>query len=492
MKSDSDLSVFTGILKDFGYDSLFLKTNNTYTIFAPDNEGIKTFLDTGSMNDWILNFLVSDQYVENMVLPGQRKILTLGGKYILFQHSGNSTYIDGNSVDDTSLLFRNGRYFKMRGMALPKQSIYEYLSGFNPTLKKYVDRQDSVTIDVDKSTPVGFDTNGNVIWDTVPNVINMFEQEYFPIKHEFRNKTATLVFPDKQVYENALTRMAQDFAGIYVDYRDIPYDWQARVLIPQLLYNGVFQYSLEENEFLRKGGRNFARLKNILGDSISVFYSPVDKKECSNGYVYSYSDYVIPSSLYIRTATFEAEWLLKSIGINKYDWNDAVSVISDKEFLPSKVGGPASNKSFMMDVFTPEIDENGDTIKYSGRFTLEFSSAFLLPLRYMMIVRTLYNVGGIYDVYVNDKLVKTIDYDDYQRYHGLYFTNTGERIPSVDGFSIFDCSLDNITQYGKARIRFEYKGPGKLVPQQGLAIDYIDFIPENIFKGYDKYRKSVK
>ena len=85
-------------------------------------------------------------------------------------------------------------------------------------------------------------------------------------------------------------------------------------------------------------------------------------------------------------------------------------------------------------------------------------------------------VGGIYDIYVNNQLVKTFNYAAYSG-TGIIFSVTGKRyIPQAGGYNRFDCWLDNLTEYGKAKIRIEYKGPGT-VSSNGLVIDYIEFIP---------------
>ena len=44
-------------------------------------------------------------------------------------------------------------------------------------------------------------------------------------------------------------------------------------------------------------------------------------------------------------------------------------------------------------------------------------------------------------------------------------------------FNKFDMYVDNITEYSRAKIRIEYKGPGIGTPSNGLVIDYIEFIP---------------
>jgi hypothetical protein len=36
--------------------------------------------------------------------------------------------------------------------------------------------------------------------------------------------------------------------------------------------------------------------------------------------------------------------------------------------------------------------------------------------------------------------------------------------------------VDNIVEYGQAKIKFEYAGPST-VPTNGFVIDYIEFIP---------------
>jgi hypothetical protein len=36
--------------------------------------------------------------------------------------------------------------------------------------------------------------------------------------------------------------------------------------------------------------------------------------------------------------------------------------------------------------------------------------------------------------------------------------------------------VDNIVEYGSAKIKIDYTGPGN-VPSNGLVIDYIEFVP---------------
>jgi hypothetical protein len=94
-----------------------------------------------------------------------------------------------------------------------------------------------------------------------------------------------------------------------------------------------------------------------------------------------------------------------------------------------------------------------------------------------MVIMTHMDVGGIYDVYVNDELVTTFDYYTFIRLRGLNWSVTGARYLPQGRFNKFDCWVENITEYGIAKIKFEYKGPSTMVVTNGLVIDYIEFIP---------------
>lgn len=94
-----------------------------------------------------------------------------------------------------------------------------------------------------------------------------------------------------------------------------------------------------------------------------------------------------------------------------------------------------------------------------------------------MVVSTHMDIGGIYNIYVNDQLVKTFDYYDYIRFRGILTSVTGERYLPRGRFNRFDMYVDNIVEYGSAKIKFEYAGPSNMVPTNGFVIDYIEFKP---------------
>ena len=204
IQADPDLSEFTGFIKEFGYDSLF-SGNHTYTMFIPTDGAYASFLDTGTVTRVLLDYQISLHVIQSMNISGKQKIQTLGEKFALFEKAGNGTTFDGVDLTFESPLYRNGKYYLLEEVVLPKPNLYEFFAMNNPVLRDYIDTQDSIILDRELSRPIGFDEDGNTVYDTVSDVINLFEEEFFPVSEEFRYKTATIVFPLEEDYNEALT-----------------------------------------------------------------------------------------------------------------------------------------------------------------------------------------------------------------------------------------------------------------------------------------------
>lgn len=467
VQQDPDLSLFVQYMKEFKYDTLFL-SDHPYTLFIPNNQAFTALLDTGTVTRSMLDYHVSLHYIQSRNVKGKKKIQTLAEKFALFENTGSDLYFDNIALQFESPLYLNGKFFVMDRVAVPLPNLYEFFSVENPVLTQYINSFDSIILDKELSRPVGFDEFGNTVYDSVSEIINIFEEEFFPVSEEFRNKTATIVFPREDDYNAALTEMAMALGDLYQDYSDIPKAWQYDVLIPYLLERGVFENMIEPLEFIPPPLPDTLKMKNILGDSVYVYYEPVDKALCSNGYAYNYANFAVPDTLFTGSTRIEGESLLEEIGINKFAWLDEVKVTSDVSFQPLRTFiATASNDSIMRVPFTKG---------YNQGYTLEFKVKTLFPRTYLMVVNTHMYVGGIYDIYVNDELVLTIDYYDYVRNRELYYSVTGKRYKPVGAFNRFDCWVVNNNPYGNTTVKFVYRGPSTVLAN-GLVIDYIDFVP---------------
>ncbi len=469
MQSNPEISKFIQVLTDYELDTLF-NSDIPYSVFTPSNEAMGAFPD--SIDETLLMYHICSHLLHSGSIQGKRKIQTLTEKFALFEEHGNTVSIDGIEIEFESPLYLNGRYFLVNEVIQPKPNLYEYFRLTNPILSKYIDSQDSIILDKERSTPVDFDSSGNTIYDTVSEVFNVFEYEYFPVKHEFREVGATIVFPKQEDYNAALNIMADALGSQYTDYNDIPLDWQNNVLVPKLLDQGTFLNMLEPEEFFRQSEDDVIKLMNILGDSIEIDYIPTEKALCSNGYAYNYTDYQIHDSLYIGGSRIEAEVLTVLTGINRYAWISGVEISQTIPLAPEQEFILSASEDTIIKVRFPD--------GYSDEFSVEFGSYKLFPRKYVMEVRTHMDIGGIYDIYVNDELVKTFDYVDFQDpfYRGIIQSVIGgDNYYYPEGrFNSFDMYVENIMVYSSARIRFDYKGPGSN-SSNGFIIDYIEFRP---------------
>lgn len=481
LQSDPNVSEFVALLKEKQADTLFGR-DNTYTVLVPTNEALAAYLDTATITDTttLIDYHFLTHFIQSGNIEGKRKVQTLTEKFALFERYGSDMTIDGIKVLSESPLYLDGKYFVLEEVAKPLPNFYQYYRLNNPVLRSYIDSQDSIVLDRERSKPIGFNEQGQTVYDSVVTIYNKFEAEYFAVSEEFRNKSATIVFPIKADYENALTTMAQNMGTGYTSYEDIPLNWQYEVLVPHLLEQGVFANMLEPEEFMWKSPKDTARLLNILGDSIDIFYTPVDKKLLSNGYAYNYQDFVIPDSLYLGPSVFEAENLVESAGIGKWAWKEQVNYESDISIQPFQEYIPrASNDSILRVVFPRG---------YNGTYNIEFETQYLFPRKYLMVIRAHMDYGGLYDIYVNGELMQsyysesrypdhTFNYDEFQARFGLVNGVSGERYVPDGRFNNFDMYVDNITEYSRANVRIEYQGPGARTPNNGLVMDYIEFIP---------------
>ncbi len=467
IQKDPKFSGFVQIIKQAKMDTLFL-SDISYTIFAPTNDAISGFQGSNQISNVLLSYHICSHFINISSIQGKRQIQTLTEKFALFERVGNKVTIDGIEVIDESPLFRNGKFFTMGQVIEPRPNLYEYYQFTNPVLSSYIDTQDTIILDKEKSKPLGFDQDGNTVYDTVSIIANKFEMEYFPVKTEFRNLSGTIVFPKESDYQNALNVMAESLGGEYNSYADIPLEWQETVLIPHILTQGVFLNRLEPEEFVWKSPLDTVKLLNVLGDSVVINYTPVDKALCSNGYAYNYQSFVIPDSLYNGGLKFEGEDLVYPTGLNKYAWIDGVVAKSDISVVPVQELIQGASKDSIIRVNFPK--------GYKGKFSLEFKSPKLFPRKYLMVISTHMDIGGIYDIYVNNELVKTFDYYAYILGRGVLFGVSGERYLPRGRFNKFDMYVENIHEYGNANIKIDYKGPG-FVASNGLVIDCIEFKP---------------
>ena len=468
---DSRFSTFVSEMQATGLDTIF-QDEQIYTLFIPVNEAFELVQDTGNFMRSILKYHISKTLFIDRNVHGYRRLLTSSGKYALIEAEGSSYTFDGIPIEESSPLFLNGKYYVLPAVAIPKSNLYEFVSQNSSILKFYIDSKDSVYLDRSLSTPIGFTEDGKTIYDSVFRFINTFEEEYFPVSKEFRNESATFVIFTQDQYLAALDDMASKLGGNITDHNDIPTMWQYNVFLPDFISKAMFKGNLSYDD-LSQG-----MIQCISGDSVEVnaeIIDPGSRYICSNGVAYLYHEFYIADELFRGTSTKEGEMLIDSIGAGKFTWKpDIITTGAIIEPLKN-YSGEASNGSLISVPF----DRN-----YKGEYSLEFAIKNLFPMRYRLEWRAYYRPSGIYEVYVNDQILKYKDkfgntltaFDTYELRNSV-LSVTGERFFPNLGFNTRDYWIENLTDYGDVRIRFKYIGPGGS-SSNGFNIDYVRLIPD--------------
>ncbi|MCP4313045.1 MAG: hypothetical protein GY790_17435 [Bacteroidetes bacterium] len=462
IQEEPRFSVFVEEIINQSLDTIF-SNEISHTLFIPGNETLQQALDTSSNPSELLLYHISPTLFMSRSVDHPRRLQTLLGKFVLISPGGDGMYFDNTVISRVGPLCMDGKYYEIESPVTPRPNLYEFTARHSPYLREYIDSQDSVYLDLEFSIPIGFDELGNTVYDSVFGVANLFELKYFPITEEFRDENATFVLFTQEQYLSALEQVASDLQYPGEAGDALPKQWQSDVLMPQLLTNAMFEGMLAYVEFMQ------GEMESITGDTVIVDYqniNPDSKYLCSNGLAYTYSDFRIPDSLYMGAIKIEGEDLLDTLGMKKWTWKDDV-VASGLVAEPKEYESSIASDGAMLAVELP--------MAYEGEYSMEFTIYNVLPLRYRLEWSSGYRPSGLFAVYVNDEKIGEFDSFKFKK---SILSVTGELFRPKDNFNRKDFWVENITEYGDVRVRFEYLGPGEASNPHGLTIDYIKLIPE--------------
>lgn len=470
-------SKFIELLEDYEIDTL-LASGKTYTFFAPNNEAMEANLtrDTAIFgNDKLVEFLVTESYINIKQIKTHTKVQTQGLKFADIVATGDTSHTyDGVNVKSGSPLANNGRFYEIDELAVPKPNLYEYIDATNDFYSAYIDSQDSSYLDKELSTPVGYEDGKTIYNPEVWSIINLFEYDYFPVSEEFRDYNATMILFTQEQYDASLDVVKDEFG--YGDISDISEQWQNDVLMPELISTSMFSNKVSYSTFLS------GRARNIVGDSVDVNPENIDPQsyDCSNGLVYNYIDFQIPEPLYKRVDTIAGVSLITPKGAGLFAWADTSIVrVPDQTFSPTK---QSESKSVSGDNLLVEMGK-----EYDGEFYFIYKHRNIFPGKYALRCRlNVTGVTGKYSLYVNGKLIP-IDIGDgpedeldlFEMKQGVYSPVDRQFYPysgpnGSSPYAQFDVFInkDVIPEYGDVEVKLEYVGAGKN-KNCGLALDFI-------------------
>lgn len=467
LKENADYSQFVALLEEYKVDTLLSK-GKIYTFFVPNNTAMDN-MEQGTLGDKeLIEYLMTESYVNLNQIIGQIKIQTQGEKFALIEEVGGSSYtFDGVAIVNGSPLTNNGRYYEIEQVAQPKPNLYQYIAATNEFYSSYLDSQDSTYLDKELSKPIGYTDDGLTIYDTVLTTVNLFEEIYFPVSEEFRDYKATMLLFTQEQYDDALVIISDELS---IPVTDIPKIWQNDVLMPYLIEQSVFRNALPYSAFAS------GRAKNILGDSVDVNPQNIsaDYFECSNGRSYNFIDFQVPEFLYKVNDSIPMSSLLFNKGSGLWGWNEDVKV-SGQTFNPLRVANPNSvfGNTLLIDMGR----------SFGGNFSLAYKHKNIFPATYKLTVRANVSKTGVYNIYVNGKQYPVdindgkgpqLDFDFFDLRNGVISSVTNQFYPFVNNFCRFDILIDNITEFGDVEVKLDYVKPSQRNSNNsGINIDFI-------------------
>lgn len=208
LASNPDYSKFQQLLQNTGLDKELSK-NQEITLWVVNNQGVDASEvvpnDTMRMQYHINNLPYSRTDLKNGL-----RIRSLNGVYFQINERNDSLFTN-SSLITKSIRLKDGVVHEIQSLMKTQMNIYDYLkklgddySVIRDTIFKYnVER-----FDKSNSIPVGVDSTGNTIYDSVFYVYNpIFDK--VPFNSEF--KQFTILLPDNKVLDTCFTKLNVSF-----------------------------------------------------------------------------------------------------------------------------------------------------------------------------------------------------------------------------------------------------------------------------------------
>lgn len=283
-----EYSEFVTQAKECGLDSV-LRKEQQMTLWVPNNAAMVALGDLTkeekvSLLDNHINYVALKA---NRFFNGQQ-VKTLAGKNVFLSGAADAWMIDGQQVEPDVALCNNGVVHEVKGLLVPRQNIFEYLSSLGD---EYSIVRDTLvnscikTFRPDLSFPLGVDEVGNTVYDSV----FIYESKLLaPGDIREENKEFTLFLPDNEKIRAVYEEVKSYYPSVNDEDSVTINNWIFRALI----YEGkIGDYTAKKS------------IRSTFGREWRTDIQRVDvaaRKEFSNGYVYPIDYFRIPHFLFLK------------------------------------------------------------------------------------------------------------------------------------------------------------------------------------------------
>ena len=502
IQDSSNYSTFIRLVRQAGMDTILTK-NQGFTLFIPSNEAFEGFASVGENLNSIIGYHIAQTIITEAAIGSGRRIQTFNGKFATLSTSYDGIYFDGVKISKGSPLFADGMIYELDKVIYPRKNLYEQIAVISPIVKRFIDSQNFKAFNLAESKPLGFNAEGDILYDSVFDEYNFFEMKYFSnasnynilkqndilyfsefqkklrkdptilkllaeptfaLKNEYRNvESSMLLFSDEQ-YKEAMNGMFKelDIPGI-TDYRDVPSTWIERRFYPYIFFNSIFKNRVSAEDLLNESILNYNQMDALIKDFAINREFPIN---CSNGVIYKFSEFEIPTSLYKDTLMVQGENLVVSKGENKYSWKEDVKS-SHAEWAPEVTSLSAASNGRIL-----SVPFSGS---FAGPFSITFKFKDVWPRKYILQWQAPYRPSGLVKWYVNGTPVGSFDNYDWVKFTVDNVTKERRVTPASSGLNYQSFLVENVKQYGDVEITAVWtKGKNSA---KGLMIDFVSLLP---------------
>lgn len=281
LKQNSNLSTFTRLVEKAGYDTL-LSSTQTFTVFAPVNEGLAGVdveaYDVAGARTFVNNQIA--RFNNSTSVPAANGVRMKN--YKLYSFSSGKDAFGGATLVEKNILAKNGLLHTLNGPITYRNNVHEYIASSDNTTKlaAFIKTFDETRFDESLSIPIDINQNGSVVYDSVKTTFNrLLDKNLGSIANE--DSIYTMIIPTDNAWNEAYTKYSAYFKTYNANA--VIADSIKKVQASQAILNDLIYRGQIDDQNLPD---------SIVSTSGSVVHNPASllagatKKEASNGLTY--------------------------------------------------------------------------------------------------------------------------------------------------------------------------------------------------------------
>ena len=281
IKSQSELSIFSEMIKISGYDTI-LNKYQIYTVWAPVNSALQnvSMSDIATVTEIVKNHVSRFSYPTSNV--NSKIIYMLDRKFLSFKRTDNGFTFGGKNLiqGKSNIAVKNGILHYLDGYVPYATNIWEYIGKAEglDSLRAYLYSQNTYKFDLGASVEIGTNNHGQAVYDSVITFSNEVLNKIGLLYLE--DSTYTTLLPTNTAWNKVYNQIKSNYITLAKDGG-----------VAQQRLNT--QRAIVQNLVFRKRITVPTSLDTLISTTGSVFKQPgylfdqATKTELSNGIVYT-------------------------------------------------------------------------------------------------------------------------------------------------------------------------------------------------------------